>query len=85
MVAVSWFISRLGEKAFLLYRLLKKMDKFISNTKADAAFEDLNRTLSTASVLAAPMPKEPMLLYIAVTNRVVSVVVVVERAEDGKA
>jgi hypothetical protein len=40
--------------------------------------------LSTASVLASPMPKEPMLLYIAVTNRVVSAVVVVEREEGGK-
>jgi hypothetical protein len=30
------------------------------------------------------MSKEPMLLYIAVTNRVVSAVVVVEREEGGK-
>jgi hypothetical protein len=31
------------------------------------------------------MPKEPMVLYIAATNRVVSVVVAVERKEDVKA
>lgn len=30
------------------------------------------------------MEKEPMLLYIAATNRVVSAVIVVERDEDGK-
>jgi hypothetical protein len=40
--------------------------------------------LSTVPVLASPMPKEPMLLYIAATNRVVSAVVVVEREEGGK-
>jgi hypothetical protein len=40
--------------------------------------------LSTAPVLASPLPKEPMLLYIAVTYRVVSAVVVVEREEGGK-
>jgi hypothetical protein len=40
--------------------------------------------LSTAPVLASPMPREPMLLYIAATNRVVSAVVVVEREEGGK-
>jgi hypothetical protein len=40
--------------------------------------------LSTTPVLASPMPKEPMLLYIAATNRVVSAVVVVEREEGGK-
>jgi hypothetical protein len=38
-----------------------------------------------APVIAAPMPCEPTLLYTAATNRVVSVVVVVERLEDGKA
>jgi hypothetical protein len=40
--------------------------------------------LSTTPVLASPMPREPMLLYIAATNRVVSAVVVVEREEGGK-
>jgi hypothetical protein len=40
--------------------------------------------LSTAPILASPLPKEPMLLYIAATNRVVSVVVVVEGEEGGK-
>jgi hypothetical protein len=40
--------------------------------------------LSTSPVLASPMPREPMLLYIAATNKVVSAVVVVEREEGGK-
>jgi hypothetical protein len=40
--------------------------------------------LSTAPILASPFPKEPMLLYIAATNRVVSAMVVVEREEEGK-
>ena len=39
--------------------------------------------LSTAPILASPLEKEPMLLYIAATNRVVSVVVVMERNEAG--
>jgi hypothetical protein len=53
--------------------------------QADAAFLNLKRMLSTAPILAAPSPKEPMLLYIAATNRVVSVVLMVERSEEGKA
>ncbi len=40
--------------------------------------------LATAPVLASPLSKEPMLLYIAATNRVVSAVIVVERDEEGK-
>jgi dsDNA-binding SOS-regulon protein len=50
----------------------------------DAAFKELKQMLSTAPVLASPMSKEPMLLYIAATNKVVSAVVVVEREEGGK-
>ena len=52
--------------------------------QADAAFTELKVMLTTAPVLASPLPKEPMLLYIAATNRVVSAVVVVEREENGK-
>ena len=40
--------------------------------------------LATAPVLASPLSKEPMLLYIAATNRVASEVIVVERNEEGK-
>src|SRR3954469_16443041 len=40
--------------------------------------------LSYAPILASPLPGEPILLYIAATNHVVSSVVVVERDEDGK-
>ena len=40
--------------------------------------------LATAPILASPLPKELVLLYVAATNRVVSVVVVVEREEEGK-
>ena len=41
--------------------------------------------LTTPPVLAAPTPKEPMLLYITATSRVVSIVIVVEHKEEGKA
>ena len=52
--------------------------------EADEAFELLKKTLTEAPVLAAPEPKEPMLLYIAAGPRAVSVVVVVERKEEAK-
>ncbi|SPT18947.1 unnamed protein product [Triticum aestivum] len=45
---------------------------------------ELKKMLTTMPVLAAPAAKEPMLLYIAATNRVVSTVIVVERKEDDK-
>ena len=83
VAAVSRFISCLGEKAMPLYKLLKKADKFVWTEEAELALVELKRILSSAPVLAAPEPQEPMLLYLAATNRVVSIVIVVERKEEG--
>jgi hypothetical protein len=84
LASLSRFVSRLGEKAMPLYQLMKKMNHFIWSQRADDAFNDLKRALSTVPVLAVPASREPMLLYIAATPQVVSVVVVVEHVEEGK-
>jgi hypothetical protein len=63
---------------------MKKSDTFMWTSQADAEFKELKKMLATPPILASPLPKEPMLLYIAATNRVVSVVVVVEREVEGK-
>jgi hypothetical protein len=84
MAAVSRFISHLGEKALPLYKLMKKSDEFIWTDEADAALKDLKRVLSTAPVLASPEDQEPMLLYMAATNRVVNIIIVVECKEEAQ-
>ena len=63
---------------------MKKTCPFEWNDKADEAFQYLKCMLSTALVLAAQTDKEPLLLYIAATSRVVSTVLVVERPKKGK-
>ncbi|KAK1681526.1 hypothetical protein QYE76_042374 [Lolium multiflorum] len=78
------FVSRLGEKALPLYKLLKKTDKFVWDEAADAALQGLKEILTSPPILAAPGESEPMLLYLAATNRVISLVIVVERQEEGK-
>ena len=85
LASINRFISRLREKALPLYQLMKKITFFEWNPKADEAFLQLKKILTTPPVLVAPTPKEPMLLYIAATSRVVSTVIVVERKEEGKA
>src|SRR4051812_29934191 len=85
LASLSRFVSRLGEKALPLYQLMKKTDKFIWTAQADEAFRDLKRMLTSPPILASLTAKEPMLMYIAITNRVVIVVLVVERLEEGKA
>ena len=47
LAALSRFISRLGEKALPLYRLMKKSDKFEWTPEADAALTELKALLST--------------------------------------
>src|SRR3954470_1359411 len=84
VAALSRFISRLGEKAIPLYRLLRRSEKFVWDDEADQALEALKKQLSQAPIMAAPKPKKPMLLYISSNNRAVSVVVVDERMEAGK-
>jgi hypothetical protein len=86
VAALSRFVAQLGEKALPFYALMKKSDKkFEWIEEADQAFGHLKKVLSTPPVLIAPNEKEPLLLYIAATHQVVSMVLIVERSEEGKA
>ena len=67
-----------------LYRLLNKSDSLVWMDDADQALAALKQALQEAPILATPTGREPMLLYISATNRVVSTVMVVERREEGK-
>ena len=64
--------------------MIIKTDNFVWSDAANAAFEDLKKQLAEPPVLAAPIDKEPLLLYVAANARAVSVAIVVERKEAGK-
>ena len=68
LAALSHFISRLGEKALPLYRLLKKAKRFAWTVEAKEALDKLKRMLTTALILVPPRPTEPLLLYVAATT-----------------
>jgi ethanolamine utilization protein EutA (predicted chaperonin) len=85
LAALSRFISHLDEKALPLYRLLKKSEHFSWTLGAEKALTKLKATLSNPSILVPSVTGEPLLLYVAVTTQVVSMAVVVERAEEGHA
>ena len=67
-----------------LYQMMKKKDDFVWSNTANSAFEDLKTQLAESPVLAAPVEKESLLLYVAANSRAVSVAIVVERKEAGK-
>ena len=58
---------------------------FVWTEEAQVAPDCLNALFSSTLVLVAPEPCEPLLLYLAATNHVVSAALVVEREEQGHA
>ena len=84
MISVRSNRGRHSEKAIPLYQMMKKTDHFVLSEVANQAFEDLKKLLAEPPVLAAPIDKEPLLLYVAANSRAVSVAIVVERKEAGK-
>jgi hypothetical protein len=83
LAALSRFVSRLGEKALPLYHLLKKSEHFSWTLEAEEPLAKLKATLSNSPILIPPTLGEPLLLYVAVTTQVVSIVLVLKRAEEG--
>ena len=81
LAALSRFIARLGERGLPLYKVVKKSDTIVWTEEAQAALDRLKTLLSSPPVLVAPHPCEPLLLYLAATNHVVSAALVVEWEE----
>src|SRR3990170_1383185 len=82
VAAMSRFISRSAERALPFFKILKKGGPVEWTPKAEAALQDLKRYLSSPPTLVAPKPQEPLLLYLAATNQVVSAALVAEREAD---
>ncbi|SPT17819.1 unnamed protein product [Triticum aestivum] len=64
--------------------MIKKTDHLVWSDAADQAFEALKKQLAEPPVLAAPIDKEPLLLYVAANSQAVSVAIVVERKESAE-
>jgi hypothetical protein len=73
------FIARSREKALPFFKLMKRTGKFEWTPEADKAFAELKKYLTSPPIMVAPMFHEPLLLYIAVTPRTASAVLVAER------
>jgi hypothetical protein len=57
MAALGRFISKLGEKGLLFFKLLKNADKFVWDDKAQKAFEALKESLTTPPIMTPPIQK----------------------------
>jgi hypothetical protein len=72
VATLSRFISKSAERALPFFKVLKKAGPMKWTPEADAALGDLKAYLSSVPTLVAPRPQEPLLLYLAATNQVVS-------------
>ena len=70
------FISKSAERALLFFKVLKKARPMKWTPEADAALQELKAYLSSVPTLVAPKPQEPLRLYLAATNQVVSAALV---------
>ena len=76
VAALSRFISKSAERALPFFKVLKKAGPVKWTPEAEAALQDLRRYLSSTPILVTPKPQEPLLLYLAATNQVVSAALV---------
>ncbi|XP_073367681.1 uncharacterized protein [Aegilops tauschii subsp. strangulata] len=75
------FISKLGERTLLFFKLMKKKGPFEWTPEADLAFQDLKRYLTSPPVMLAPRPLEPLVLYLATMPHSASAALVAVREE----
>jgi hypothetical protein len=74
--ALNRFISRSADQCQPFFQLLKKGTTFKWDDSCVAAFEDLQRYLSSPLLFSSPGPAEPLFLYLAVSERAISVVLI---------
>jgi hypothetical protein len=75
MAVLSRFISELDEWGIPFYKLLRKAYGFQWDDQAAAAFVELKQYLKSLPTLVPPRPEDILLLYVAATDAVVSIVI----------
>ena len=81
VTSLGRFISKLGERALLFFKLMKRKGPFEWTPEANAAFQDFKRYLTSPPVMVTPRPQEPLVLYLAATPYSASAALVAVREE----
>ena len=74
IVAMNCFVLRLVDRCKLFFQLLKKWKGFQRTEECEEAFQDLKRYLVSLPILSNPKPGEDLYMYLAVSDHLVSVV-----------
>src|ERR1044071_1144362 len=82
LIALNRFLSNYASKSFPFVDTLKnclKKSNFNWTAKAEAAFQEMKKCLSNLPTLTAPLPKDPLTLYLSVTDKAIGAVLMVDR------
>jgi len=79
MVTLSIFVSVGGDKGHPYFQCLKRNSRFVWTRECEKAFLKLKEYLASPPVLCKPQLGTPLCLYFAVTERVISSVLVQEK------
>nr|GEZ49401.1 reverse transcriptase domain-containing protein [Tanacetum cinerariifolium] len=80
--SLNRFLSKSAKKSLPLFQTLKKCIKksdFRWTTEAEQAFQQLKQHLSALPLLAAPKPREELIMYLSATHGAISAVLMTER------
>jgi hypothetical protein len=81
LTALSRFISRLAERALPFFKLLRKFGPLVWTPDAKEAFQELKKYLTSAPIMVALEPGEPLLFYMPTIMEAVSMVLVAEQLD----
>nr|KYP62173.1 Retrovirus-related Pol polyprotein from transposon 297 family [Cajanus cajan] len=82
IASLARFFPCMAEKSKPIMSLLKKATKFQWNEESESAFQDLKTTLATPPLLTKPDPRLDMIVYISVSDKAISYVLVQEKTEQ---
>ncbi|XP_022841838.1 uncharacterized protein LOC111365514 [Olea europaea var. sylvestris] len=81
VAALNIFVSRVADRCFPFFKVLRGNQIFEWNDECDLAFQQLKQTLAIPPVLAKPGPGDTLFLYLAVSRNAVSGVLVKEKGK----
>ena len=66
---ISWFIYHLTDKCDPIFKLLKKHDFGEWDDNCQKTFDKVKDYLSNPTILVPPVPKKPLILYLAIHEK----------------